>query len=276
MKDNKNTKVEPDNFPIFNEKVVVDRLTLPKYDSFSKIDLYTEIYLLKNYEYSDKLVIGTHSLSPWKEIIEQSDKKNDFFTIFRVNTKPIYMQEVTMGKPKTFYDKKIGVNFKFNILCNYSFKIIDPLMFLESVSNYSEVYTFEELYLQINNEIASNLLSFIAKSLLEKGISILEFNTYTKEFGNQFKDYASDFIFNESGIEIIDFNFVTLTFVKDEIFADINKTLYEKADMELRGYNYKEKSKYSILFRRKNKNKPKEKEIKHKPPVVKEIEGEQL
>ena len=102
MKDNKNTKVEPDNFPIFNEKVVVDRLTLPKYDSFSKIDLYTEIYLLKNYEYSDKLVIGTHSLSPWKEIIEQSDKKNDFFTIFRVNTKPIYMQEVTMGKPKTF------------------------------------------------------------------------------------------------------------------------------------------------------------------------------
>lgn len=268
MQEINNTIEIKNNFGKFNEILVVEKLPLPKYDTRSKISLYSKIYLFKNYEYNDELGMGIHSLRHWKELIENSNKKEEFYNVFRVNTKPRYLKGMTLDKPKIYYDKKIGVNFKFNVECNYSFNINNPLMLIKSTAMFNSEYSFKSLYKFINNELSSSLLSFITKSLLDKDISILEFNTYTKEFGALFIEYANKSLFNNSGIEFFDFNFVSLSFVKDEIFLEINKTLYEKADMLLRDYNYKDKSKYNILFSRRKKVK-----IKNSP-VLEVKEGE--
>ena len=146
----------------FNSKLMVERLPLPSREVNYKVPLYSELHLLKNFKSLDRVGIGIHKLGSWKQTIEESMGKEEFFTMYRIDTKPTRINAKITSQIFTYYEIFYGVNFKFKVTYNYSFRIFDSLEFLENISQYKEKYTFSELYKHIEYEINAHFLSFIS------------------------------------------------------------------------------------------------------------------
>lgn len=216
------------------------------------VPLYSELYFYKNFNLIEKVGIGNHYLESWRDDIEQSSMKGDHCIIYKIDTKPNRVKTKKSKKTLTYFEKKFGVNFKFNIYYNYSFRISNTEFFLENVSQFKQ-FSIAELYKYIEDEINDAFLSFIAISLLNKESSILDFNSYILEFSNSFTIYCNTKLFDKFGIGIMDFNFVSLDFLEDNTFLNIKEVLYQKADMKLRNYTWNEKAKYEILSKKSSK-----------------------
>lgn len=244
---------EQDKTQQFDDKLMVEGLLLPTNGKVYPIPLYSKLYFLKNFELIGELGVGNHVVGDWRNQVEESAGNGDYFNLFKIDTKPTNVETKHSKKVLTYYEKEYGVNFKLKIVYNYSFRIADAMLFLENVCQYQHEYKIKTLYRYIEDEINDTFLSFISKSLLDKKISILNFNSHILEFSENFTKYCNTIVFETSGISIIDFNFAHLEFVEDTTFLNIKGILYDKSDMKLRNYTWKQKSKYDILEQQKAK-----------------------
>jgi hypothetical protein len=238
----------------FNNKLMAERLPLPTRGMNYKVPLYSRLHLLKNFELEEELGIGNHKLDLWQKVVAEAEGKEDFYSMFRIDMKPTSVNTKRSKKILTYYEKEYGVNFKFRVIYNYSFRIHEASLFLENVCQYIDKYSSLELYSYIEDEINDIFLSFIAKSLLDKKISVLDYNSNILEFSNNFTTYCNTTVFEATGIQIMDFNYVSLSFEEDETFLNIKDVLYDKADMKLRKYTWKERAKYIIMANQDSSN----------------------
>lgn len=241
----------------FKNHALVERLPLPKGDLEYDVPLFSKLLFVKNYEVVDTLSMGKHKIYEWSSRIKESDPETEFYMMFRINLKPRFLRETETKQKITYYDQLYAVNFKFSIKYNYSFECTDYMKLLKIVTKYKDTYTFKEMYEFIQTEINANLQSFISEQLPKRDISIVEFNTYTKDLSAEFIRYINTEVLFDFGLTVNDFNFMQLNFDEDPTFAVIKFTLFEKADMKLREYTYNDKAKYEIVKDLRTKNKVK-------------------
>jgi membrane protease subunit (stomatin/prohibitin family) len=247
--DDKLVTEEENDRIVFDNRKIVEGLALPKGSSEYQVKHDSKLLLFKNYELLHEEGMGIYYLEGWSKVIA-SNKNKDFFMMFRINSRPVLIRKTKTKSPISFFDKKYGIVFDFHVFYNYSYDLIDSVLFIKNVVRFGKSYTFKELYGYIENALNNSILSFLSKILVSKNLSILECNSNSKMLSNEFHTFAKGNILQESGIELSDFNFTRIDFDENTEFEVINDALYEKADMSLRSYTYREKSRFKILSNR--------------------------
>lgn len=135
--------------------------------------------------------------------------------IYYFNTKEIPGNKYGTPSPVPFrvVDRNIGLDIDISIRCNgeYSYKIIDPLMFYTNVcGNISESYTRDEIDSQLKSELMTALQPAFAK-ISEKGIRYSALPGHTVEIADALNEVLSRKWTELRGIAVYSFGVNSVT-----------------------------------------------------------------
>ncbi|MBQ9552016.1 MAG: SPFH domain-containing protein [Clostridia bacterium] len=151
--------------------------------------------------------------------------------VYYFNTKEIYGNRYGTQNPVPFrvVDKNIGLDVDIAIRCNgeYSYKIIDPLMFYTNVcGNVSDDYTRDLIDSQLKTELLTALQPAFAK-ISEMGIRYSALPSHTEDLSNALNEVLSKKWTELRGIAIYSFGINSVTASKED--EDMIKSLQRKA-----------------------------------------------
>lgn len=129
--------------------------------------------------------------------------------IYYFNTKEIIGNKYGTASPVPFrvVDDKIGLDVDITVRCNgeYSYKIVDPLMFYKNVcGNVDTVYTRDLIDSQLKSELLTALQPAFAK-ISEMGVRYSALPGHTAEIAEALNDVLSEKWANLRGVEIVSF-----------------------------------------------------------------------
>jgi membrane protease subunit (stomatin/prohibitin family) len=119
------------------------------------------------------------------------------------------------GTPIQLEDPKYGVIVPVRAYGQYGFKISEPRLFLETLVGNMAVFSSEKISDYFKGKVLSSLASLISSKLVKENVSILEISALLDEMS----DYAQNKLnseFNKFGIELINFNFISVNVSEDD------------------------------------------------------------
>ena len=151
--------------------------------------------------------------------------------VYYFNTKEIYGNRYGTQNPVPFrvVDKNIGLDVDIAIRCNgeYSYKIVDPLMFYTNVcGNVSDDYNRDQIDSQLKTELLTALQPAFAK-ISEMGIRYSALPSHTEDLSNALNEVLSKKWTELRGIAIYSFGINSVTASKED--EDMIKSLQRKA-----------------------------------------------
>lgn len=140
--------------------------------------------------------------------------------IYYFNTKEIIGNKYGTASPVPFrvVDDKIGLDVDITVRCNgeYSYKIVDPLMFYKNVcGNVDTVYTRDLIDSQLKSELLTALQPAFAR-ISEMGIRYSAVPAHTKELAAALNEELSYEWRDRRGIEVAAFGVNTISAPEDQ------------------------------------------------------------
>ena len=140
--------------------------------------------------------------------------------IYYFNTKEIIGNKYGTASPVPFrvVDNKIGLDVDITVRCNgeYSYKIVDPLMFYKNVcGNVDTVYTRDLIDSQLKSELLTALQPAFAR-ISEMGIRYSAVPAHTKELAAALNEELSYEWRDRRGIEVAAFGVNTISAPEDQ------------------------------------------------------------
>ena len=149
--------------------------------------------------------------------------------IYYFNTKEIVGNKYGTASPVPFrvVDEKIGLDVDITVRCNgeYSYKLVDPLMFYKNVcGNVESAYTRDLIDSQLKSELLTALQPAFAR-ISEMGIRYSAVPAHTRELADALNEELSHEWKERRGIEIAAFGVNTISAPKDQeqMIRDLQK-----------------------------------------------------
>lgn len=149
--------------------------------------------------------------------------------IYYFNTKEIVGNKYGTASPVPFrvVDEKIGLDVDITVRCNgeYSYKLVDPLMFYKNVcGNVESAYTRDLIDSQLKSELLTALQPAFAR-ISEMGIRYSAVPAHTKELADALNEELSHEWRERRGIEIAAFGVNTISAPEDQeqMIRDLQK-----------------------------------------------------
>ncbi len=149
--------------------------------------------------------------------------------IYYFNTKEIVGNKYGTASPVPFrvVDEKIGLDVDITVRCNgeYSYKLIDPLMFYKNVcGNVESAYTRDLIDSQLKSELLTALQPAFAR-ISEMGIRYSAVPAHTRELADALNEELSHEWKERRGIEIAAFGVNTISAPEDQeqMIRDLQK-----------------------------------------------------
>ena len=129
--------------------------------------------------------------------------------VYYFNTKELTGNKYGTPSPVPFrvVDQRAGIDIDIRVKCfgEYSYRVMDPLLFYTNVSgNVEEAYTRENLDSQLKTELLTALQPAFAR-ISDQGIRYSSLPGHTKELADALNQELSDKWINLRGIEIVSF-----------------------------------------------------------------------
>lgn len=149
--------------------------------------------------------------------------------IYYFNTKEIVGNKYGIASPVPFrvVDEKIGLDVDITVRCNgeYSYKLVDPLMFYKNVcGNVESAYTRDLIDSQLKSELLTALQPAFAR-ISEMGIRYSAVPAHTRELADALNEELSHEWKERRGIEIAAFGVNTISAPEDQeqMIRDLQK-----------------------------------------------------
>ena len=149
--------------------------------------------------------------------------------VYYFNTKEIVGNKYGTASPVPFrvVDEKIGLDVDITVRCNgeYSYKLVDPLMFYKNVcGNVEDVYTRDLIDSQLKSELLTALQPAFAR-ISEMGIRYSAVPAHTRELACALNEELSHQWRDTRGIEIAAFGVNTISAPEDQeqMIRDLQK-----------------------------------------------------
>lgn len=149
--------------------------------------------------------------------------------IYYFNTKEIVGNKYGTASPVPFrvVDEKIGLDVDITVRCNgeYSYKLVDPLMFYKNVcGNVESAYTRDLIDSQLKSELLTTLQPAFAR-ISEMGIRYSAVPAHTRELADALNEELSHEWKERRGIEIAAFGVNTISAPEDQeqMIRDLQK-----------------------------------------------------
>lgn len=149
--------------------------------------------------------------------------------IYYFNTKEIVGNKYGTASPVPFrvVDEKIGLDVDITVRCNgeYSYKLVDPLMFYKNVcGNVESAYTRDLIDSQLKSELLTALQPAFAR-ISEMGIRYSAVPSHTRELADALNEELSHEWKERRGIEIAAFGVNTISAPEDQeqMIRDLQK-----------------------------------------------------
>lgn len=149
--------------------------------------------------------------------------------IYYFNTKEIVGNKYGTASPVPFrvVDEKIGLDVDITVRCNgeYSYKLVDPLMFYKNVcGNVESAYTRDFIDSQLKSELLTALQPAFAR-ISEMGIRYSAVPAHTRELADALNEELSHEWKERRGIEIAAFGVNTISAPEDQeqMIRDLQK-----------------------------------------------------
>lgn len=149
--------------------------------------------------------------------------------IYYFNTKEIVGNKYGTASPVPFrvVDEKIGLDVDITVRCNgeYSYKLVDPLMFYKNVcGNVESAYTRDLIDSQLKSELLTALQPAFAR-ISEMGIRYSAVPAHTRELADALNEELSHKWKERRGIEIAAFGVNTISAPEDQeqMIRDLQK-----------------------------------------------------
>lgn len=149
--------------------------------------------------------------------------------IYYFNTKEIVGNKYGTASPVPFrvVDEKIGLDVDITVRCNgeYSYKLVDPLMFYKNVcGNVESAYTRDLIDSQLKSELLTALRPAFAR-ISEMGIRYSAVPAHTRELADALNEELSHEWKERRGIEIAAFGVNTISAPEDQeqMIRDLQK-----------------------------------------------------
>lgn len=149
--------------------------------------------------------------------------------IYYFNTKEIVGNKYGTASPVPFrvVDEKIGLDVDITVRCNgeYSYKLVDPLMFYKNVcGNVESAYTRDLIDSQLKSELLTALQPAFAR-ISEMGIRYSAVPVHTRELADALNEELSHEWKERRGIEIAAFGVNTISAPEDQeqMIRDLQK-----------------------------------------------------
>lgn len=149
--------------------------------------------------------------------------------IYYFNTKEIVGNKCGTASPVPFrvVDEKIGLDVDITVRCNgeYSYKLVDPLMFYKNVcGNVESAYTRDLIDSQLKSELLTALQPAFAR-ISEMGIRYSAVPAHTRELADALNEELSHEWKERRGIEIAAFGVNTISAPEDQeqMIRDLQK-----------------------------------------------------
>lgn len=149
--------------------------------------------------------------------------------IYYFNTKEIVGNKYGTASPVPFrvVDEKIGLDVDITVRCNgeYSYKLVDPLMFYKNVcGNVESAYTRDLIDSQLKSELLTALQPVFAR-ISEMGIRYSAVPAHTRELADALNEELSHEWKERRGIEIAAFGVNTISAPEDQeqMIRDLQK-----------------------------------------------------
>lgn len=149
--------------------------------------------------------------------------------IYYFNTKEIVGNKYGTASPVPFrvVDEKIGLDVDITVRCNgeYSYKLVDPLMFYKNVcGNVESAYTRDLIDSQLKSELLTALQPAFAR-ISEMGIRYSVVPAHTRELADALNEELSHEWKERRGIEIAAFGVNTISAPEDQeqMIRDLQK-----------------------------------------------------
>lgn len=149
--------------------------------------------------------------------------------IYYFNTKEIVGNKYGTASPVPFrvVDEKIGLDVGITVRCNgeYSYKLVDPLMFYKNVcGNVESAYTRDLIDSQLKSELLTALQPAFAR-ISEMGIRYSAVPAHTRELADALNEELSHEWKERRGIEIAAFGVNTISAPEDQeqMIRDLQK-----------------------------------------------------
>ena len=149
--------------------------------------------------------------------------------IYYFNTKEIVSNKYGTASPVPFrvVDEKIGLDVDITVRCNgeYSYKLVDPLMFYKNVcGNVESAYTRDLIDSQLKSELLTALQPAFAR-ISEMGIRYSAVPAHTRELADALNEELSHEWKERRGIEIAAFGVNTISAPEDQeqMIRDLQK-----------------------------------------------------
>lgn len=150
--------------------------------------------------------------------------------VYYVNTKEIMQNLFGTPSPIPFrvIDKNIGLDVDIAIRCNgeYSFKIVDPLLFYTNVTGNADIFAKEEIANQLKSELLTALQPAFA-IISQSGVRYSEVPMHTLELVDALNENLNSKWSSLRGMEIVSLGINSITASKED--EDMIKNLQKSA-----------------------------------------------
>jgi hypothetical protein len=119
------------------------------------------------------------------------------------------------GTPIQLEDPKYGIIVPVRAYGQYGFKINNPRIFLEMLVGNMTSFSSDKISEYFKGKVLASLSSLISSKLINDSISILEINAKLEEMSG-FALNKLNVDFNKFGIELVNFNFISVNIPEDE------------------------------------------------------------
>ena len=137
--------------------------------------------------------------------------------------------------PIQLEDPKYSIIVPVRAFGQYGIKIENPRLFLETLIGNMSSFTADSIDQYFKGKLLSNLNSVLAKSIIEKQVSILDINMQLMDI-SEFCQNAINTYFAKYGIALVDFSIISINVPQDDpSFIKLKEAKATKAQLNITG-----------------------------------------
>lgn len=137
--------------------------------------------------------------------------------------------------PIQLEDPKYRIIVPVRAFGQYGIKIENPRLFLETLIGNMFTFTADSIDQYFKGKLLSNLNSVLAKSIIEKQVSILDINMHLMDISELCQNAINTF-FTKFGIALVDFSIISINVPQDDpSFIKLKEAKATKAQLDITG-----------------------------------------
>ncbi len=117
--------------------------------------------------------------------------------------------------PIQLEDPRYNVIVPIRAFGQYGFKIVEPRLFLETLTGNMTSFTAEKIEQYFKGKVLSQLSALISQKIAQSNVSILDINAHLVEM-SEHCNFQLNSTFSKYGIEVIEFSFISINAPQDD------------------------------------------------------------